>query len=106
MILDQILANRRREVAVARRSIPQADLEAAAHRQARGQTPATTGAPPGARRPGLSRALSAPGASLIAEAKRMSPSKGMLRDDYRPGELALDYGRNGAAAVSVPGTVA
>ena len=47
-------------------------------------------------------ALGAPGgANVIAECKRRSPSRGILRRDYRPADLAAAYERNGAAAVSV-----
>ena len=47
-------------------------------------------------------ALSAPvGPNVIAECKRRSPSRGILRRDYRPEALAAAYERNGAAAVSV-----
>ena len=38
---------------------------------------------------------------MIAECKRRSPSRGILRADYRPEEIAAAYARNGAAAVSV-----
>ncbi len=38
---------------------------------------------------------------IIAEIKRASPSAGMLRPDLSPVELALDYQRNGAAAISI-----
>ena len=47
-------------------------------------------------------ALTAPGgANVIAECKRRSPSRGILRRDYRPEVIAAAYERNGAAAVSV-----
>ena len=47
-------------------------------------------------------ALSAPGGpNVIAECKRRSPSRGILRRDYRPEAIAAAYERNGAAAVSV-----
>lgn len=47
-------------------------------------------------------ALSAAGRpNVIAECKRRSPSRGILRADYRPEAIATAYKRNGAAAVSV-----
>ena len=47
-------------------------------------------------------ALSATGGpNVIAECKRRSPSRGILRRDYRPEAIAAAYQRNGAAAVSV-----
>ena len=48
------------------------------------------------------RALSeGPSPRVIAECKRRSPSRGILREDYRPAEHAAAYARGGAAAISV-----
>ncbi|HUU96226.1 MAG TPA: indole-3-glycerol-phosphate synthase TrpC, partial [Phycisphaerae bacterium] len=46
-------------------------------------------------------ALRSPGLSAIAEIKRKSPSKGPLREDLDPCEIAKSYQDNGAAAISV-----
>jgi indole-3-glycerol phosphate synthase len=50
---------------------------------------------------GFRTSLSSPGIRIIAECKRRSPSRGVLRPDYDPVAIARGYESAGAAAVSV-----
>jgi len=86
-ILDEILRVKRNEVALRKRERPFAELRSAAERA---PTPGDFVA-----------ALRVPGLSLIAEVKRASPSKGVLRETLDPARLARTYADSGAAAVSV-----
>lgn len=88
-VLATIVAATRRTVEVRRSMTPWADLEADAR----------CAQPDGA---AFERELSRPDRlNVIAECKRRSPSRGVLRADYDPGTIAAAYTRAGAAAISV-----
>lgn len=86
-ILDKIIAWKRDEIAHHKRARP---IEAV--RAEIGLSPLPRD---------LAAALRAPGVSLIAEVKRASPSKGLLRHNLDAVALAQEYEANGAAAISV-----
>jgi indole-3-glycerol phosphate synthase len=93
-ILDKILAVKREEVAAAKALKPLAAIRAEAEAQ-----PAPRDFV-GAIQAKVSR-RGTPGSAVIAEIKKASPSKGVLREDFRPAEIAASYERHGAACLSV-----
>lgn len=86
-MLERIVADKRREVTErkAARSLEQVRAAACAAPHPRD----------------FAAGLRGDGVSVIAEIKRRSPSKGPLREDLTPAELAGVYARHGAAALSV-----
>jgi len=90
-ILQTIVAVKHGEVAAARaaRSLASLREEAEARRDVRGFEAALRGK------------LAAGRAAVIAEVKKASPSKGVLREVFVPAEIAASYARHGAACLSV-----
>jgi indole-3-glycerol phosphate synthase len=93
MILDTIAEHTRARVARERAAFPPAAMWQAAF-----QTPAP-GA--GGQPFPFERALGLPGMSFICEVKKASPSKGVIAEDFPYVEIAREYERAGAAAISV-----
>lgn len=87
MILDEIVAHKKEELAVRKGQIRPRDVAAAAE-----------GAPPP---PSFAQAIAAPALSVIAELKPASPSAGTIRDGFDPVTLARAYEDGGASALSV-----
>lgn len=88
-VLDRIVGTVRERLAERSRAVPAAEVR---RRAESGPAP-----------PSFRAALEAPGVSLIAEAKRRSPSRpeGFTARDYDPAALARVYERGGARAMSV-----
>jgi indole-3-glycerol phosphate synthase len=86
-ILDRIVADTRESLEATKARTPLKDMRAVAER-ARGPR-------------GFAKALRGTPISLIAEVKKASPSRGVLREDFDPIWLAQRYAEGGAAAISV-----
>ncbi len=88
MILDQIVEEKKKEVEQAKVEVPLAKLieRSSSVGQLRG----------------FKEAITQPGKiSLIAEIKKASPSKGVLREEFEPVEIARTYESSGACALSI-----
>ena len=85
--LDRVVAARRRQVEEARVRVPLGELQEAAERRTD--------------RRDFAAALAGNSLRVIAELKRASPSRGLLRRRYRRREIAQAYESGGAAALSV-----
>ena len=90
-ILTRILAAKRKEIEEAKRRIPDSTVErlAAEAQPARGFHAA------------LKRAVNSGRPAVIAEIKRASPSRGLIRADFDPARIAASYEENGASCLSV-----
>ncbi len=90
-ILNRILAHKQQEIESRRRELPLAELE----RRAR-QASAPRGFSAA-----LAERVSRGEAAVIAEIKKASPSKGVIRENFDPVEIARAYQAGGAACLSV-----
>lgn len=87
MILDKIIEVKKEEVAHLKKNRPLEELKHAIR-----DLPSPRN---------FQEAISGRECAIIAEVKKRSPSKGVLREDFDPVRIALLYEENGAAAVSV-----
>jgi len=87
MILDQIVSHNLEELEYKKRRLPMAELQKIALKQ----PPALV----------LASALRGDGIQLIAEVKKASPSRGIIRPDFDAAKIAKIYAGNGAAAISI-----
>jgi len=87
MILDQIVADNKLELEIRKGSFPLEELRRIALEQ-----------PPPL---DFASALRGERVQLIAEVKKASPSRGVIRSDFNPVEIAQTYASNGASAISV-----
>jgi indole-3-glycerol phosphate synthase len=87
MILDDIVSDKLKDLEASKRAVPLDELK----KKAEKQPPALD----------FAKALRGERLKLIAEVKRASPSKGLIRADFNPIEIAKTYTENGAAAISI-----
>lgn len=87
-ILDKIVATKREEIAVAKAATPERELRSA-----------LSDAPPV--RDFFSALSGGSPIRLIAEVKKASPSRGVIREDFHPVEIATIYEQHGASCISV-----
>lgn len=90
-ILNKILEVKRAEINAAQQQKPLAAVEAEALAQL----------PPRPFLKAIRDRIAAGKAAVIAEVKKASPSKGVIREDFRPAEIAASYASHGAACLSV-----
>ena len=87
-ILDKIVAKKRKEIAESRARTPLASVQ---------QSAADAPSP----KDFLGALQASQGIGLIAEIKKASPSKGLIREDFDPPSIAKTYTAHGASCISI-----
>jgi indole-3-glycerol phosphate synthase len=87
MILNEIVQNTRIELEARKKKVLEADLKLKAQSRPRPLS--------------LAAALTGTNIKLIAEVKKASPSKGVIRADFDPVDIARTYASHGASAISI-----
>ena len=90
-LLDEILAHKREEIDQRKGRISEAAFQEMARENPH----------PGGFRDALLATIAQMRPAVIAELKRASPSRGIIREDFQPTEIAASYQRGGASALSV-----
>ena len=90
-ILNKILATKKTEVAASKLAVSLDQLQAQA--EAQGEPRDFVGS--------IHKKIMSNKAAVIAEIKKASPSKGVIREDFKPAEIAKSYEKAGAACLSV-----
>ncbi len=90
-ILQRIVATKSHEIAAAKRRIPDQTVAEAAQNALPLRDFVAA----------LRLRLAQGGPAVIAEVKKASPSKGVLREDFKPAEIAMSYAQHGATCLSV-----
>lgn len=90
-VLKEILAHKAREVAANEARLPLAEVKARA----------ASAPPPRGFVAAIARRIAAGRPAVIAEIKKASPSRGVIRADYEPASLARGYAEAGATCLSV-----
>ncbi|MAZ87449.1 MAG: indole-3-glycerol-phosphate synthase [Cellvibrionaceae bacterium] len=90
-VLEKIVTRKHEEIAARSQRVSLAEVKANAEQQppARGFVAS------------IEQKLAAGQAAVIAEIKKASPSKGVIREDFYPSEIAISYEKGGAACLSV-----
>jgi indole-3-glycerol phosphate synthase len=90
-ILNKILATKKTEVAASKLAVSLDQLQAQAEAQVEPRDFVGS----------IHKKVMANKAAVIAEIKKASPSKGVIREDFKPAEIAKSYEKAGAACLSV-----